>query len=431
MGFNNKRSKVFYGWYIVGASLLITIYTGGVVHFGFTAVFEPIADELGWSYATISLAASLRGFEMGLLAPVMGLLVDRWGPRKLIFGGSILICLGFLLLSRVSSLFMFYVAFAFMAVGMSTCASTVLMTAVIQWFRRRVGLAISIVASGWGFGGLVVPLVTMLIDVLQWRTAMAVFGFGMLGIVLPLSLVMRHRPEDYGYQPDGEVSSAVEASEVQTSRATVEVSISAKQALRKRAFWNIAIASVCHLFLISAITTHIMPYLGSLGINRSFSSMVALIMSVATVGGRLSGGWLGERLGNKQVFTVSLALMTAGTLLFAYITVERMWLLVPFIITLSIGWGCGVTTRTALIREHFGRGSFGAIHGFLAGIMMVGAVTGAPLAGWIFDTWGTYRGAWLGSGVVTMVGTLLALTIPSSRGIVHQSEQRIDQQVTK
>ena len=76
-----KNRKVFYGWYIVGASVLITLYTGGIVHFGFTAVFEPIADEFGWSYAQISLAASLRGFEVGLLAPLVGLLVDRWGPR--------------------------------------------------------------------------------------------------------------------------------------------------------------------------------------------------------------------------------------------------------------------------------------------------------------------------------------------------------------
>jgi MFS family permease len=160
-----------------------------------------------------------------------------------------------------------------------------------------------------------------------------------------------------------------------------------------------------------------MPYLGSLGITRSFSSLVALIVPVATIGGRLSGGWLGDRLGNKQVFSASLALMTVGTLIFGYVTIERMWLLAPFIITLSIGWGCGVTTRTALIRERFGRGSFGAIHGFLAGVMMLGAVTGAPLAGWIFDTWGNYQGAWLISGAITMAGTLVALAIPSSQGL--------------
>ncbi len=104
MSLNQKRSNVFYGWYIVGACLLITLYTCGVVHFGFTAVFEPIAEEFGWSYTQISLAASLRGLEIGLFAPLMGFLVDRWGPRRLIFGGSILICVGLLLLSRVKCL---------------------------------------------------------------------------------------------------------------------------------------------------------------------------------------------------------------------------------------------------------------------------------------------------------------------------------------
>ena len=83
MHLNQKRPKIFYGWWIVGASLLITLYTGGVVYFGFTAVVEPIAEEFGWSYAQISLASSLRGLEVGLLAPFVGFLADRWGSRRL------------------------------------------------------------------------------------------------------------------------------------------------------------------------------------------------------------------------------------------------------------------------------------------------------------------------------------------------------------
>ena len=250
MDFNQKRSKLFYGWYIVGACLLISLYTGGAVYFGFTAVFEPIAEEFGWSYAQISLAASLRGLEVGLLAPVMGLLVDRWGPRRLVFGGSILVCAGFLVLSRVSSLAMFYGAFALIAIGMSTCTSTVLMVAVANWFRKNVGLAIGIAASGVGFGGLIVPVVAKLIDVLQWRMVMVTAGLGMLVVVLPLSLLIRHKPEHYGYQPDGEVSSTAEIMGAQISTASAEVNIPAKQALRKRAFWQVAILAMCQVFVL-------------------------------------------------------------------------------------------------------------------------------------------------------------------------------------
>jgi len=111
MNSEGKKPKLFYGWYIVGASVIITLYAGGVVVFGFTAVFEPIAEEFSWSYAQVSLASSLRGLEMGLLAPFMGFLVDRYGPRRLILGGSLITFAGFLLLSRVNSLSIFYLSF--------------------------------------------------------------------------------------------------------------------------------------------------------------------------------------------------------------------------------------------------------------------------------------------------------------------------------
>jgi OFA family oxalate/formate antiporter-like MFS transporter len=417
---DKERHKVFYGWYIVGACLFITLYTGGVIHFGFTAVFEPIAEEFGWSYAQISLAASLRGLEMGLLAPLMGFLVDRWGPRRLIVAGSIFVCTGFLLLSRISSLTMYYIAFAFISVGMSTCAGTVLLTAVTNWFRKKAALAIGLVASGFGLGGIIVPVVTKLIDVLEWRMAMVTVGLGMLVTVLPLSFIVRHKPEPYGYLPDGEASLTVKTKEAEISAPSAETSISVMQAIRNRAFWHIAITSMCHSFVIGAVVTHLMPYLSSLGIARSLSSLVALFLPVASIGGRLSSGWLTDRFGKRKIYAACFVSVTAGLLLFASVAMERMWLLVPFIITFSFGWGCSVTTRLTLQVERFGRGSFGRILGFLSGLMMLGNMSGAPLAGWVFDTWGSYTGAWLAFSAPTIIATILALTIPSANSTLPQ-----------
>lgn len=408
------RNKIFYGWYIVGACVVITLYTGGVVHFGFTAVFEPIAEEFNWSYAQISLASSLRGLEMGLLAPFMGFLVDRYGPRRLIFAGSILVCLGFITLSRTSSLATFYVAFALLACGMSTCAGTVLMTAVANWFNRKAGIAIGIVACGFGLGGLLVPAVTGLIDWLGWRDAMVVAGLGTLVIVLPLSLVVRHKPEQYGYHPDGELIGPVDIKDFQERPPAGEISISAGQALKGRTFWQLGISSMCHAFVVGAVVTHVMPYLSSLGIARSTSSVIAFILPVVSIVGRLSSGWLGVRYGSRHVFAASFISMTAGLLLFGYTTAGAMWLLVPFIITFSIGWGCSVTSRLSLLRESFGRSNFGKILGFISGLMMLGNVAGAPLAGWVYDTWGSYQGAWLGYGAITLLASFLVFTMPSA-----------------
>jgi MFS family permease len=406
-----ERPRIFYGWYIVAASLVNLLYTGGVANFGFTAVFEPIADEFKWSYAQVSLASSLRGLEMGLLAPVVGFLVDKWGPKKMVFGGSIFLCLGFLLLSRVQSLLVFYLAFVLIAFGMSFSGGTVIMTAVANWFQKKAGLAMGIVVSGFGLGGLLIPVVTLLVDTYEWRTAMVIIGFGTLVIILPLSFIMRHRPEDYGYNPDGEAD-IVSRPEIENSRPAPVTGMTTRQALRSRAFWQLSIASCCHSFLLGAIVTHMMPYLSSIGVERSTGSFIAMILPVVSIVGRLNGGWLGDRYGRKKVFTISFFLMTIGVFIYGFLDLNRLWLLVPFIFALSLGWGGSVTTRLTLLREYFGRRSFGTIMGFMSGVMMVGNITGAPLAGWIYDTWGTYRGAWLAYGAVTLLGAFLVFTLP-------------------
>ncbi|MFC1871769.1 MFS transporter [Chloroflexota bacterium] len=429
--FNQKRARVFYGWYIVGACLLISLYTTGFVNLGFTAVFEPIAEEFGWSYAQISLGASLRGLEVGLLAPVVGLVVDRWGPRRLIFGGSLILCAGFLFLSRVSSLTMFYVAFAVIAIGMSTTTQTVTMTAVGNWFRQKIGMATGIVASGVGLGGILVPVLTGLIDLVQWRNAMLLVGLGMIITVLPLSLVLRHKPEHYGYQPDGDVSNTIKTKQVQISMASAEISISAKQALKTRTFWNVAFASMIFMCVSSALLTHIMPYLSTLGVARSASSLVALVLPVLSVVGRLVSGWLSDKLSRKYIFVTSFALMSVSLFLFDYVTSARMWLFVPATITFSLGWGSFATTRIALQREYFGRESFGTVFGFTSGIMMAGTIAGAPLAGWVFDTWSSYQGVWLIAGAIAILGMVLALTIPSYSSSIRLSDPPIAQQNPK
>ncbi|MFC1940587.1 MFS transporter [Chloroflexota bacterium] len=425
MDSSQKFPKVFYGWYIVGACSLIALYVAGVVYFGFTAVVEPIAEEFGWSYAQISMAASLRGLEIGLLAPVMGLLVDRFGPRRIVIGGSIILCTGFLVLSRVSSLPMFYGAFALIAIGASTCTQTVLITAVANWFHRKAGMAIGIAASGFGLGGLLVPLVTKLIDSMQWRTAMSMLGLGMISIVLPLSLLIRHKPENYGYQPDRETLTAPEINKSRVLVANAEVNIPPMKVLRHGVFWNVATGSVISMLAIGAMITHVMPALSSLGIARTLSSLAALILPVASIGGRLGGGWLSDRFGNKQVFIASFVLLGIGLILFAFLTIEMFWLIVPFIIAFCLGWGFSITSRISLLRDHFGRSRFGTILGFVSGIMMFGMITGAPLAGWVFDTWGSYVGAWLSFGALAIAGAVLAIMIPSSRSTAQRKDHAL------
>ncbi|MDP2743656.1 MAG: MFS transporter [Dehalococcoidia bacterium] len=410
-----KRPTVFYGWWVVGASSLISLYTAGVIHFGFTAVFEPIANEFGWSYVQISLAASLRGLETGLLAPIVGMLVDRWGSRKLVFGGIVISGLGLVLLSRINSLGMFYAAFILIAIGISSSSATVFLTTLVHWFRRNLGIATGIATSGFALGGLLVPLVTTLIDTYGWRTSMFSLGLGVWLIGLPLSLLIRNTPEQHGYLPDGDESKSSAIDERHPPTHKPEVDIVARQALKSSAFWHIAPAFMCQIMVINAVVVHVMPYLSTVGISRASSSLVASAIPVASILGRLSSGWFADRLDKKRAAATGFVLTGLGLLLFSFVSPGRLWVILPFLLLFGIGWGASVTMRIALLREHFGRKIFGTVHGFTLGVTMVGNITGPALAGWVYDKWGSYQGIWLALVGVSAVSVLIvALTPPVS-----------------
>jgi MFS family permease len=398
---------MFYGWYVVGASCLISLYVSGSIYLGFTAAFEPIANEFGWSYTQVSFAASLRGLEVGLLVPVAGMLMDRWGPRRLVFGGVILSGLGLMLLSRINSLTMFYASFILISTGVSTATTTLLMTVVANWFRKKVGLAMGIAASGVSFGGLLIPFVTGIIDTFGWRQAMVIMGLGMWAIPLPLSLLLRHKPEQYGYLPDGEDYRSVLDDDHSRPEASEEVNVRAKEALTSWTFWIIATAFLCQVLPVSAVNTHIMPYLSTIGIARSTSSFIASALPLLTVIGRVGFGWFGDRVDKRRVTALALALTSLGVLILGYTSAGRNWVIIVFIIVFGIGWGGAVPMLSGLLREYFGRERLGTIVGFAGSVMMVGVITGAPLAGWVFDQWGDYHLAWFVLAGVVGVATIL------------------------
>ncbi|MFC1941908.1 MFS transporter, partial [Chloroflexota bacterium] len=396
------------------ACFLINFFINGAVFFGFTAFFEPIANEFSWSYAQVSLAASLRGMEMGLLAPVAGLAVDRYGPRKLVFAGAICLGIGLALLSRVSSLAMFYGAFVLITMGMSACAGVVTMTAVAHWFRRRVSIAMGLAMSGTAMGGLLIPVNTLLIDEFGWRMAILGIGVGICFLLMLLSMLLRHQPEHYGYLPDG----AVENTQITRQPVTAELlldkraKMGLKQVLTNRPFWHISISYLGNFLAVTAVLTHIMPYLSSVGIARATSSLLSSVVPMATIFGRLGFGWLGDRFDQRWLTTISVIAVGVGMFLFSYISSDGMWLAMPFTLFFSIGWGGSAIMIPVLIRTYYGRSSFGTALGFVMGITAVGQVLGSPVAGWIFDTSGSYQSAWIGFAVLLFASAIVMVTAP-------------------
>ena len=398
--------RIFYGWWIVLACSLIGFYIGGVIFFGFTAFFEPIREEFGWSYAKISFAISLRGLEMGLFAPLVGFLVDRFGSRKLIFWGTIAVGFGLFLLSFTQSLAMFYSSFLLIAFGAGGCSSVVTMTAVANWFQRKVGVALGVVGAGIGAGGLLVLLIVRLIDLYQWRITLIILGLGMLALGIPLSLVIRNRPEHYGYLTDGEVPSLpVQALDI----VDKGVEIGLKEAFKMRSFLYLNIVEAIRMMTIMAVVTHVMPYLSSVGMPRSSAGLVAGAIPLIGIIGRFGLGWLSDVFDKWHVMALATGLISVGTLAFGYLHVR--WVIIPFLLLFPLGHGGSMVLRGSILREYFGRDSFGKMIGVIMGSAAIGGIIGPTLAGWVFDTLGSYQPIWLLFCVLTCLTMVLILRV--------------------
>jgi OFA family oxalate/formate antiporter-like MFS transporter len=390
-------STIYYGWWIVLACFIINLYVGGIIFFSFTAFFEPIQQEFGWSYTQISIATSLRGLEMGIFAPIVGFLVDRFGSRKLLLGGSVIIGIGLLILSFTQSLLMFYLCFLFIALGSGGCTSVVTLTAVSVWFRKNVGLAMGIMASGFGAGGLTVPLVVFLIDACGWRLTLVILGVGMWLLGIPLSLVVRDRPEQLGLTPEGTAPESSQAvAEGESHRRTKGTFL---DMIKKRSFLYLNLTETVRMMSVTAVVIHMMPYLSSLGIPRATSGAVAAALPLVSIAGRFGFGWWGDRLDKRIVMAITFFMMSAGAFTFCY--VHSIGLLLLFLLLFAPGFGGSMVLRGAILQEYFGTAYFGKMIGIVMGSASIGGIVGPTLAGWAFDTTSSYTSVWYGLCVIS------------------------------
>jgi len=397
---------IFYGWWIVLACFLIALYVAGVVVFGFSAFFEPIVEEFGWSYTQVSFATSLRGLEMGIFAPIIGFLVDRFGSRRLVFFGAITAGFGLILLSFTKSLVVFYASFLLLALGAGGCMSVVLVTAVAKWFDKNFGKAFGVVTCGFGAGGLIVPLIVWLIDLYHWRTALVILGLGMWILGIPLSFVIRDRAKQFIYIPDEE---SLHDPMTHIENKSKEFGMDLKEAIKQRTFLYLGIVEVIRFMIMSAVILHIMPYLSTRGIPRPTAGMVAAAIPVFSIIGRFGFGWLGDVYNKRYTMVVALCLMGMGLLTFCYL--RQGWIILIFLFLFSSGcWGTMILSRT-IQREYFGKDSFGKMLGVILGLGSVGGIIGPTLAGWVFDTFGVYHFVWLVFLCFTIIAIILVIRI--------------------
>lgn len=397
--------KIFYGWRMVAAGSGIQFLQSALLHQAFGAYFAVLADELGWSKTSLSGAATLQPMEAAVLGPVLGWIVDRFGPQGMIRAGIITFGAGFMLLSQIESILGFYVAFIVIALGSSLCGFFPVNVAIIYWFEKFRARALSALSLGLAFGGIVVPVVAWSMQSFGWRTT--AFASGVLAMLVgwPLARVFRRRPADIGETVDG-LPPAAPGEEQEGEAGQHEYTT--REALRTSAFWLLSLGHGFALLIVYAVNVHAIAHMKEgLGYTVAQAALVVTLMTVAQVGGVMVGWAIGDRYEKRLIAAACMLMHAAGLLMLTYATGLAM--LVAFAVLHGGAWGLRGPFMQAIRADYFGRRSIGMILGLSSVIIVVGQIGGPLIAGVLADMNGNYRAGFTVLALLAGVGSLFFL----------------------
>ena len=363
----------------------VTLAIASGLYFSFPIFFVALLEEFGWSRGATAVAFSISSIVQGMLSPVVGTLVDRVGPRRVMLGGACLLGGACMLSSRIDSLASLYLVSGVLA-AVGVCAVSWIPSGVLiaRWFAERRGSMMGLAFSGMGAGVLAIgPLAQWLIAGHGWRAAYLVLGLGTLVVLVPLVLLgVREAPVVAPAR--GDVSAP--------GRAGAEVG----DALRTRAFWALFFAYLCTPLAVFSVVTHSVAFAVDHGFARLFVAGIFGLTGLLSVVGRIAFGIAADRIGRTTSATISYGCTAVGTLCLLGL---EMWphaaALYGYALFFGLGFGARGPIITAIASQLFPGRRFGVIYGILSVGNGIGGGVAPWFGGFVYDLTGSYRIAFL------------------------------------
>jgi MFS family permease len=343
--------------------------------------------EFGWTKAALSGAFSMQQVENGILGPVQGWLIDRFGPRLSMRLGVIFLGLGFIAFSQIQSLTTFYMAYLCMAIGASLSGYFPFTVVIVNWFERRRSRALSSMQLGGAIGGLLVVVVAFALENFGWRDTALVSGVTVILVGLPLIQMVHPAPSRAQFATES--VSALEASETGEVEHD-DAGFTLREAMRTPAFWLISLGHGSALLIVSAVNVHVILHLTeNLDYSLALASLVVTTMNGAQIAGTLLGGQIGDRY-DKRFITFSCMICHAIALLLVTYAVNAV-MVFGFAVLHGSAWGVRGPLMAAMRADYFGRRSYSAVLGVSSMIIVFGSILGPVVAGVLADYSGGYK----------------------------------------
>lgn len=414
-----KKSRIFYGWYVLAASFLILFLSSGA-RYTIGIAFKPLIAEFGWSRSAVSLAVFLNMAFYSLSVIATGKLYDRFGPKWVIILSTLFVSSGYMLMALSQTLWHFLFLYGVIAaVGLGGTTVPIFAALMSKWFEKRRGLTISLALSGSCLGQFaLVPLFTTLIADYGWRGSHFWIGVMMLVLNLGLTfLVIRGDPEDLGVIPYGRKEKSVNAS----SHGDAEESLPGKdlglrEAMRTSSFWLF----VLFMFVCGSgdflVTTHLIPMVTDYGIPAATAGNMLAWFGLLSLGGILVAGPASDLIGDRIPIALTFLLRVL-----AFLLVLRYQTMVSFyVFALVFGFTFLVTAplTPTLVGRLYGFSHVGVLSGFITTLHHLGGGVAAWGGGVLFDLTGSYQAVLAISAVMAAIAVVSVMLIREKREAV-------------
>jgi len=402
------KPRLFYGWWIVVAGFIIVACGSLSSEFLSNQLPGLLKEHFHSSAVTLGTAFSIYGLSGSIALLAIGPLIDRFGPRKLMLVGIPMAGIGFILLSFVNSIVALNIILGtLLGIGIKAGFLLPVQTAGANWFIRKRSFALALVMVASVLGEAAINLFGEQFEGhTDWRMVFVWLGVGILVICIPLTFIIRHRPENYGNVPDGNTVVSDEEGEpgTETTSRVLEINFTLWQALRTRAFWLLAIATSLSSGINAMATIFRVPFLIDKGFSQLTITDIFRIVPLIGLAGILLFGYLGDRFPKRYLLAIAVVLQSASAIIL--MTAGNTTQL--YLYTLVYAFGSGTLPLLLAIRaDYFGRKAFATI---TVVIMFIGTLIGiplsmpwAPLAGWMFDVTRSYQLIFLSSTFLGLI----------------------------
>lgn len=417
----HPQGSLYYGWVLMVVLGITTIISYGTSQYLFGVLVVPIDTTFHWGRASISGAYAIGLIIAGLLGVPIGYLVDRWGARLLMSGGSALAGLALIGLAQVDALWQFYLLWSGgLGLAMALTLYPVTFTVVANWFARKRGRALAILTLVGGLSSpICIPLAGALIAHIGWRPTLVVLGLTQILIALPLhAFFLRRHPEDVGLSPDGEPALPLQT-HAPLSGATLA------EALRGSVFWLLTASLSLAMLGSTVVFVHQVAFMIGRGYDAVLAATLSGMLGLVSLPGRYVFNVLSARISAQKLLTLSVMAQAAGIVVLVLAS-SLSWLIL-YVVIYGAAYGAFSPLRASVMADHFGRRAYGSITAVQGIPVAVCAGLGPLAAGWLYDALHHYELAfWLCAGAFLLAALGLVVTASPRQdheGTAHERGQ--------